>query len=69
MVEPKAYRIDGKKFMWDGRDYDGGEEAEKAREEYEKEGFETRIVSEDDTVRVCTRRLVSQIELTGPSPV
>ncbi len=69
MAEPKAKSIDGKKFMWDGREYGDGEEAEKAREEYEKEGFETRVVSEEDTVRVYTRRVVSHVELTGPAPV
>ena len=69
MAEPKASLIDGKKFMWDGREYGDGEEAEKARQEYETEGFETRIVSEDDAVRVYTRRVVSQIELTGSAPV
>jgi len=68
MAEPRASIIDGKKFMWDGREYGEREEAEKARVEYEKEGFETRIVSADDAVRVYTRRVVSQIELTGPAP-
>lgn len=69
MAEPRACLIEGKKFMWDGREYGDREEAGKAREQYEKEGFETRIVSEDDTVRVYTRRVVSQIELSGPAPV
>ena len=68
MAEPRACVIDGRKFMWDGREYGDGEEAEKAREEYEKEGFETRIVSEEDTVRVFTRRVVKHIELSGPPP-
>ena len=69
MAEPRACVIDGRKFMWDGREYGDGEEAEKAREEYENEGFETRIVSEEDTVRVYTRRVVEHIELTGPPSV
>ena len=69
MAEPRASVIEGKKFMWDGREYGDGEEADKARQEYEKEGFETRIVNEEDGVRVYTRRVVSQIELTGTAPV
>jgi len=69
MAEPRACVIEGKKFMWDGREYGDGEEATKARQEYEKEGFETRIVTEDDGVRVYTRRVVSHVELTGPAPV
>ena len=66
MAEPKACVIDGKKFMWDGREYGDGEEADKAREEYEQEGFETRIVSEEDTFRVFTRRVVSHVEPSRP---
>ncbi len=69
MAEPKASLIDGKKFMWDGREYGDREEADKAREQYEEEGFEARVVSEDDTVRVYTRRVVSHVELTGSAPV
>ena len=68
MAEPRASIIDGKKFMWDGRLYDDREEAETARQGYEKEGFETRMVTEDDSLRVYTRRVVSHIELTGPPP-
>jgi hypothetical protein len=69
MAEPKASLIEGRKFMWDGREYGDREEADRAREEYEKEGFEARVVSEDDAIRVYTRRVVSHIELTGPAPV
>ena len=69
MAEPRACLIEGRKFMWDGRDYGDGEEAAKARQEYEENGFETRIVREDDGVRVYTRRAVSEIELTGSAPV
>ena len=69
MAEPRACIIEGRKFMWDGREYGDGEEAERACEEYEKEGFETRIVSEEDIVRVYTRRVVKHVELTGTPPV
>jgi hypothetical protein len=69
MAEPTATLIEGKKFMWDGREYGDREEAEKARQDYEKDGFEARVVSQDDRVRVFTRRVVSHVELTGPAPV
>ena len=69
MAEPRATLIEGKKFMWDGREYQEREEAEKATEDYEKEGFETRIVEEEEEIRVYTRRVVSHLELTGPAPV
>jgi hypothetical protein len=69
MAEPTATLIEGKKFMWDGREYGDREEAEKARQDYEKDGFEARVVSQDDRVRVFTRRVVSHVELTDPAPV
>ncbi len=53
-------RIDEKKFMWDGSVYGSRIEAEKARDAYGAEGFETRLVEEDGKVLVYTRRAVKQ---------
>ncbi len=66
MEEPRARVIDGKKFMWDAREYETRTEAEGAREEYEKESFETRIVEEDDKVEVYTRRVANALAVEGP---
>ncbi|MFC2166233.1 hypothetical protein ACFLT2_14705, partial [Acidobacteriota bacterium] len=55
--------IDGKKFMWDQGDYFSEEEARKKIAEYEKEGFETRLVKEEAKYLVYTRRVVTEIIL------
>ena len=59
MAEPRARLIDGSKFMWDGRAYESRDEAASAASEYERERFETRIVEEDDRIRIYTRRVVT----------
>ena len=68
MAAPQARVIDGKKFMWDGREYESAAEAEKAKGEYEKERFETRIVEEDGKIHVYTRRVVTEVKVEGPAP-
>ena len=69
MAEPRARVIDDKKFMWDGRDYASLEEAEEPRRGYQAEGFETRIVEEDECVHVYTRRVVSAAAIEPPPAV
>ncbi|MCP4201484.1 MAG: hypothetical protein GY769_06055 [bacterium] len=69
MAEPKARIIDGKKFMWDGREYESRAEADGARKEYEKESFETRIVEEDEKLEIYTRRVASEVVVEGSPPV
>ena len=68
MATPRGCLIDGKKFMWDGKEYESKEDAEKAAGEYATEKFETRIVEENDTVHVYTRRVVTEIVLEGAPP-
>ena len=63
MAEPRARVIDGKKFMWDGRDHENTKEAEAVREEYEEKGFETRIVNDDGKVHIYTRRVVTDVSV------
>lgn len=65
---PRARVLDGKKYMWDQREYESAEEAEKARTEYEGQGFDARIEEEDGKVRVFTRRVVKDVKVEGPAP-
>jgi len=53
--------FDEKKFMWDGRTYKSESEAIVILTEYEKNNFETRIVSEEDNYFLFTRRVVTEI--------
>ena len=55
--------IDGKKFMWDQESYSTETEAKKKIAKYEKDGFETRLVTEKGKFLVYTRRIVTEIIL------
>jgi len=58
-----AEKIDGKKFMWDKRNYSSETEAKEQMDKYEKDGFETRLVKEEGRFLVYTRRIVTEIVL------
>ena len=62
-------KFDGKKFMWDGKTYETEDVAKDAENTYKENGFETRIISEDDHFSVYTRRLVTEIVLEGEAPI
>ena len=51
---------DGKKFMWDGLLYDAKEDASRAGQSYQDEGFQIQIVEEGEKFLVYTRRLVKE---------
>ncbi len=61
-----ALICDGRKFMWDGQPYETRDEASRALDAYEHDGFEARIVEEGDTFLVYTRRVVTQVTATAP---
>lgn len=65
MTAPKALKIDGKKFMWDGVDYESPEAVKTKLAEYEKEGFEARMVEEEGKAHVYTRRVVTEVQVEG----
>jgi hypothetical protein len=58
-----AKKMDGKKFMWDTGNYSNEAEAKEKMALYEKDGFETRLVKEENTFLVYTRRVVTEIIL------
>ncbi len=52
-----AIRIDGKKFMWDGFEYEKKEDAEKKVNEYKEKGFEVKVIEREGKFYVYTRRV------------
>ncbi len=55
-----SYRIlDGKKFLWDGKEYPAAAEAEAAAKEYAGNRFETQQLEEGGVYLVYTRRKAS----------
>lgn len=57
----KARFFDGKKFMWDGLEYDDEEKAGEVEKEYAEKGFEVQSCSEDGKVFLYTRRVVTEV--------
>ena len=56
--------FDRQKFMWDGEAYDSSA-AEAKKQEYESQGFETRLAEEEGKAFVFTRRVVKEIVIEG----
>lgn len=59
----KARFFDGKKFMWDGQEYEDEDKASSVEKEYAKKGFEVQALRENGKVFLYTRRVVTEIVL------
>ncbi|MHC4206412.1 MAG: hypothetical protein ACYSTT_17305 [Planctomycetota bacterium] len=60
----QARFFDGRKFMWDGEEYESEKEAKAAQKQYTEKGFEVELCRDDDgKVSVYTRRVVTEIVL------
>ena len=56
---PLSQKIDGKKFLWDGVNYESRDEAQKALEAYKDKGFDVELVEADDHFLVYSRRVAA----------
>ncbi len=67
---PDAFKIiDGKKFMWDGEDYEGMEQAKTAEETYKKDNFEAMIIEDEGGKPLLyTRREITEVVVEGEAP-
>ena len=60
----QARFFDGRKFMWDGEEYDSEKKAKDTQKQYEENGFEVELCRDDDgKVVLYTRRVVTEIVL------
>ena len=57
----KARFFDGKKFMWDGLEYDDEKKACLVEKEYAEKGFLVQTCREDGKVFLYTRRVVTDV--------
>ena len=57
----KARFFEGKKFMWDGEEYDNEAKASAAEKQYREKGFEAAIVREGGKALLYTRRVVTEV--------
>ena len=55
--------FEGKKYMWDGQEYDNEEQASSVEKQYTEKGFEVQMWREDGKVLIYTRRIVTEIVL------
>ena len=62
-------KFEGKKFMWDGNEYDTKEAAEQKAKEYMERGFDAKTIEEDGKFYVFTRKVVTEIEVEGSPPI
>jgi regulation of enolase protein 1 (concanavalin A-like superfamily) len=61
--------IDGKKYMWDGIEYEDENEANSAVETYSSSDFEVKMVKEGSKYYVFTRRVVTDVKVEGTPPI
>ncbi len=64
-MSEKVYYYEGKKYMWDGVEYDGKNEAAAVEKEYRAKGFETQTVHKDGKIFLYTRRVVTEVVIEG----
>ena len=55
--------FDGKKYMWDGQEYDDKKKAQEVEKEYRDKGFNVQSCSEGGQILLFTRRVVTEIVL------
>ena len=53
--------FDGKKYMWDGREYDDRKKAGEVEKEYREKGFDVQSCKEDGKILLFTRRVVTEV--------
>ncbi len=59
----QARFFDGRKFMWDGEEYNDEKTAKAALEQYSEKGFEVQLCCEEDSVLLYTRRVITEVVL------
>ncbi len=57
--------FDGKKYMWDGVEYETEAAAEEKIAAYRADNFATKLVKEEEKFLAYTRRVVTDIEVEG----
>ena len=53
--------FEGKKFLWDGEEYDSEEQASSVEKQYSEKGFEVQMWREEGKVLIYTRRVVTEV--------
>ncbi len=57
----RSQLFDGKKYMWDGQEYDDKKKAGEVEKEYREKGFDVQNYSESGKILLFTRRVVTEV--------
>jgi len=57
----KVRFFEGKKFLWDGEEYDDEEKARAVEKQYREKGFEVQRCTQEGKVLLYTRRVVTEV--------
>lgn len=57
----RARFFDGRKFMWNGTEYDDEKTAVEVEKEYKEKGFEVQRCTENGKLLLYTRRVVTEV--------
>lgn len=57
----KTRFFEGKKFLWDGAEYENEEKAKAMAKEYAEKGFEVEVWLQAEKVFLYTRRVVTEV--------
>ena len=57
----KIRLFEGKKFLWDGEEYDDKGKADTVEKQYSENGFDVQSCSEGGRVLLYTRRVVTEV--------
>ena len=60
--------VDGKKFMWDGVEYETENDAQETKKKYEADNFEVELIKEENKPFLYSRRVVTEIVVEGEPP-
>jgi hypothetical protein len=53
--------FDGKKFMWDGKEYPDEKTAQEIALKYKNDGFETEVINESNKYFIFSRKVVKEV--------
>ncbi len=57
--------IDGKKYMWDGEDYESESTAQENASKYRESNFDVKLIEKDGKHYIYTRRVVTEVVVEG----
>jgi len=61
----RARYFEGKKYFWDGGEYDSEQSAKAKEKEYSDNGFEVRVWQGEGAMLLYTRRVVKEVVVEG----